>query len=499
MKALFDRIPDEPFLERNRNSAPALYQALSELQTICISLYHMFEHSANGIYLTDGDGFMRYFNRAYEIQTGLKRADIIGLHVQTLLDRGLVPYSVAQVTLQRKAPVTADLFFELTGRLITISTTPVFNAEHKITAVIGNLTDITALVHAKESSLTGHYIDVAHGKRKFVAELHKNPSMVAVDENMQWLLYYAKKAAKSKATILIVGETGTGKEEMAKFIHENSPRSAAPLLQVNCGAIPEHLIESELFGYVGGAFTGASPKGKAGLFESANGGTIFLDEIGELPFHVQAKLLRVLQQQQLTRVGAVTPISLDVRVISATNRNLRTMIQEKTFREDLYYRLNVVPITIPPLRERKKDILPLGMLFLSNLSQQYNVQFTFSPSAITAMENYNWTGNIRELKNLTERATILCEDYIITADILFWEPSQQGAPTPMPSEWKVSLPNILQRIEFKYIEQYYGHYGNIRDAATALGMDRSTFARKRVAYLKQRKKEESCAPSGKRD
>lgn len=482
MVSMFDLIPSDEFLEANQDCAPELFRALTEFRPISIALYHMFEHSPNGVYLTGGDGVMHYFNKAYESLTGLNRENIIGHHLQSLMDIGAVPYSVALTTLERKVPVTADLFFEATGRLITISTIPIFDSAQNITAVIGNLTDITALIHSKESSLPGALEAPATGLRKFKAELRNSTSMVATDEKMQWLLYYAQKAAKSNATILITGETGTGKEEISKFVHENSPRVGKPFIQVNCGAIPESLIESELFGYVGGAFTGASPHGKAGLFEAADGGTIFLDEIGELPFHMQAKLLRVLQQNKLTRVGATKPITLDVRIISATNRNLFEMTQNKTFREDLYYRLNVVPIMLPPLRERRKDILPLSMRFLTNISHQYNAQFTFSPSAIAALDNYNWPGNIRELKNLIERAAILCEDHVITEDILFGTFS--SVDTAQNSDWTMNLPNVLARMEYSYLEQYYQHYGNIRDAAEALSMDRSTFARKRSAYIK---------------
>ena len=479
MEKLFKSIPDILFIEANRHSAPALYKMISEIQPICLALYQMFEHSSMGIYLTDGDGIMRYFNKAYENLTGYKREDIIGRHVQYLVDQGTIPYSVAAETLKRKAPVSIDLFFELSGRLVTVCTTPLFDKKNNISVIIGNLTDITSLIHSKEPSISP-CLETNSRREECIEALKNRTSISANNEKMKWLYYYAHKASKSKAPILISGETGVGKDEMAKFIYENSPRNTGPFVQVNCGAIPDNLIESELFGYVGGAFTGASPQGKMGLFEAANGGTIFLDEIGELPYHVQAKLLNVLQSQKLTRIGSTKPISLDIRIISATNRDLLQMVKDKTFREDLFYRLNVVPLEIPPLRERKDDILPLSMKFLSDINQQSVKQFTFSPSAITAMESYNWPGNIRELKNLIERSTIFCEGYVITEDILF----NNSPATASAADWEMNLQKTLAQIEFNYMEQYYNHYGNIRDAASALGMDKSTFSRKFNSYLK---------------
>lgn len=483
MQELVDSIPSDDFLRENRTCAERLYQTLCELRPLSLALYRMFEHSASGIYLTDGNGFMRYFNRSYERLTGLKREQIIGHHLRSLVDENKVPYSVAMVTIERRSPVTMDLFFEATGKLLTISTTPIFDIQGNLAAVIGNVTDITTLIHTKEVPIQRRLRATSEESGSFSSEFNINTSMVATDDKMRWILYYAQKAAKSNATILISGETGTGKEDMARFIYENSLRKDAPFVQVNCGAIPDNLIESELFGYVGGAFTGADSKGKVGFFETANGGTIFLDEIGELPFQVQAKLLRVLQEQKITRVGSVKPISVNVRIISATNRDLLAMTQAKSFREDLYYRLNVVPISLPPLRDRKVDIIPLAMKFLSDINEQNNYRLTFSPSAITAMENYSWPGNIRELKNLVERASIFCEGNVITEDLIFRDTFTSSVP--ISTDWSMDLPNVLQRMEFHYIEQYYKHYKNIRDAAAALNMDRSTFARKRANYLKK--------------
>ena len=211
------------------------------------------------------------------------------------------------------------------------------------------------------------------------------------------------KLAESPSTVLITGESGSGKELVAHSIHQYSHRNAYPLICVNCAAIPENLLESELFGYMGGSFTGAKRNGSMGKFEAANHGTLFLDEIGELPLFVQAKLLRVLQEKEVTRIGGNAPIPIDVRVITATNRNLEQMVQDGQFREDLYYRLNILNVNVPPLRERKDDIPILISHFLNKLCQTQGITKNLSKSAENVLLNYDWPGNIRELSNIIER------------------------------------------------------------------------------------------------
>jgi len=238
------------------------------------------------------------------------------------------------------------------------------------------------------------------------------PEFIAEDENTKRVLEIAKKVAPTMANVMLLGESGVGKEEFAKFIHQNSGRSGE-FIAVNMSAIPENLIESELFGYEKGAFTDAT-QSKPGLFELAQGGTLFLDEIGEMPYNLQAKLLRILQEREFYRLGGTKPIKLDVRIISATNQNIDEMIKNNKFREDLYYRLNTIPIKIPPLRERKNDIIPIAENILKKTLNEYNFENkVLSEEAKKTLLEYDWPGNIRELINVIERAVILSDGDVI--------------------------------------------------------------------------------------
>ncbi len=233
--------------------------------------------------------------------------------------------------------------------------------------------------------------------------------IIAESPKMKSIVMYAEKIASSDVTVLITGESGVGKEVLAKLIHKKSKRKDKPFVAINCGAIPKDLLESELFGYKKGAFTGANSN-KKGLIEEANGGTLFLDEIGELPLELQVKLLRVLQENEIRPIGSNKPQKIDVRFIAATNKNLEEMVKKGEFRKDLFYRLNIVPIHIPPLRERKEDIIPLSKYFLKKFSLKYNVEEKeLTKEAINQLLNHSWDGNVRELEHIIERAVLLSD------------------------------------------------------------------------------------------
>lgn len=301
--------------------------------------------------------------------------------------------------------------------------------------------------------------------------------LIGRSEAIQNLTLFAKKISSTDATVLLRGESGTGKELLARAIHQNSPRHLNPFIVVNCGAIPGNLFESELFGYESGAFTGADRKGKPGMFELANGGTLFLDEVGEMPIEMQAKLLRVLQESTYYRVGGSQPVQVNVRVLAATHRNLEDMITRRQFREDLYYRLNVVALEIPPLRDRKEDIPELVHLFMQEFCHKYDKTIKkIEPAVMTSFLDYTWPGNVRELKNAVERLVVLTDGDIIdeaslpenlrrnTYISLVTSPVSQGKLMNVAIEAEKQLIlKTLQQVK-----------GNRSEAARVLGIPRST-------------------------
>lgn len=315
--------------------------------------------------------------------------------------------------------------------------------------------------------------------------------MVIKDKAMVEVLKNANKVSNTDITTLIFGETGVGKEGIAKYIHYNSSRKDEAFITINCGAIPENLIESELFGYETGAFTGANKGGKVGLFQLAHGGTIFLDEVGELPLNTQVKLLRVIQEKQFEKVGGVTSISVDIRIIAATNKDLKKLIDMKMFREDLYYRLSVFPIIIPPLRERKEDIKALINYFSEDINTKYNSNRSFSEEALECLYNYPWPGNVRELRNIIESQIIISESDIIHKDSL----PHEFIDVTMEQDYILSINNysikgyslkeIMKKIEMEIINDALERYGSIGTVAKVLQIDPSTLMRKRKKYCKE--------------
>ncbi|WP_457744167.1 sigma-54-dependent transcriptional regulator [Sulfurimonas sp.] len=276
--------------------------------------------------------------------------------------------------------------------------------------------DIDTLIEAIKREETIQKVQKTAPKTK-----KKMDDFLGSSKSLDKVISIASKAAKTDASILLLGESGVGKEVFASFIHKNSPRAKKPFVAINMAAIPENLIESELFGFEKGAFTDAQ-EAKAGQFELANGGTLFLDEIGEMPYSVQAKLLRALQEKEVRRLGASKSTKIDIRVISATNANLDTKITQGEFREDLYYRLNTIPLNIPPLRERKDEILDIANAMVEQNCVKYGFEIkTFSDEATNELLNYNWPGNIRELLSVVERSVILSENQEIQIDELFLE------------------------------------------------------------------------------
>lgn len=322
----------------------------------------------------------------------------------------------------------------------------------------------------------------------------KNVSIVAESANMQEIISLLTKISQVDSTVLLIGESGTGKEVLSRFIHKSSKRNSEVFIPVNCAAIPAELMESEFFGYARGAFTGAAREGKAGFFELADNGTLFLDEIAEMPLAIQSKFLRVLETGDVKRLGAEKGKHVNVRLIAATNKNLYKMVQEGSFREDLYYRLNVIPIRIPPLRERPEDIMPLAKSFLNNFNRKYGFNKIFSQEAAKKLVAYQWPGNVRELRNVVERLVISSDSNILSFNYL-------GGPQPLQSAVKPlnkfepkhtveetdgrSLKEIVREYEQKVVLNTLDHYnGNVAKAAEALKLHKSALYRKIEGYNK---------------
>ena len=373
------------------------------------SLMEILEHSFDGIWITDGKGRILYANTANAALLGVSKRDLEGKTTQELLDEHIFSDSVILRTLKTGQRATHTSHNYRTGLDVLATATPILDRDGNIQYIVNNVRDVTALSRMRDS--LRDYDEVIRIQKKQIDEMRSRyglGKLIAHSQSFRKVIELAHRVAPyDGATVLILGESGTGKELIAETIVENSPRKGKPFIRINCGAIPENLLESELFGYEKGAFTGADSKGKKGLFEAANTGTIFLDEIGEMPLHLQVKLLRVLQQKEITRVGGSHPIPLDVHVLAATNRDLRQMVHEGTFREDLYYRLNVVSIQIPPLRERVGDAELIGLHIYQSFMPCSEAELTQLRGVFGQLRGYAWPGNAREVHNLMERIYVL--------------------------------------------------------------------------------------------
>lgn len=452
-------------------------------------LLEMMEASFDGIWITDGSGRILFANSANARLLGVQRSELEGKTTEELQEAGIFLTSAILDVIKMREQVSKICKNPRTGLTVLATATPIFDDSGDIQYIFNNVRDITALnqmqdqlqekdeiIRQQSSKLENMRIKLGVG------------TIIANSKSFGQVIELAQRAAAfDAATVLILGESGTGKEVISELIVNSSPRRGKPYLQLNCSSIPDTLIESELFGYEKGAFTGADAKGRKGIFEAADGGTVFLDEVGDLPLHMQAKFLRVLQQKRIIRVGGTTPIDLDVRIIAATNRNLKQMVKEGLFREDLYYRLNVVPISIPPLRERKDDILPLARHFLMVTNRKYHTSKTIAPDAIAVLESYAWPGNVRELENLIESMVITTQEDSLRGKA-FAARLQIANSNAFPCEETplCTLKETLENTERDAIQQALQACGSIRKAAAALGVNPSTIVRKQQSYQKKK-------------
>ncbi|GAK08208.1 sigma-54-dependent Fis family transcriptional regulator [Geomicrobium sp. JCM 19038] len=434
------------------------------------------DQSYVGILLSDLEGRIFYANERVSEISGAPLHEIVGKTPKEMEEAGIIIKQSMEVL--QKNPLT--IFQKLhNDAKVFITSKPVYRSNGEIQCFIANYYDLSSLNHLYTEHMRNMEMNYTELKQLRSQFLHTD-DWIGESQSTKQLQDLVTKVANTDAVITIIGESGVGKEIIAKNIHKQSNRHHAAYIQINCGAIPENLIESELFGYEKGAFTGAQSSHE-GLLEAANGGTLLLDEIGEMPLHLQVKLLRVLQTNEVTRVGGTKPRKLDVRFIAATNKNLDDLVQAGQFRVDLYYRLQVIPISIPPLRERKKDIRPLVDYFLAKYNRKYHKENVVTDDVIEAFYHYSWPGNIRQLENLLEHLVILTERPEIDVDSLPSEIRQNLEPSTLAGPIH-SLKHVKEQAEKEHIQKVLRHSPSIREAAKVLRVDHSTLVRKIQRY-----------------
>lgn len=478
--------------DRRVQGVISVFQDISEYETITSELQSfrrltreleaIIESSYDGLYITDGRANTIRVNRAYERITGLHREDLIGRGMHDLVEKHFFDHSVTLEVLKKRAPVT--IMQVVTGdKQVIVTGTPIFDEAGEIALVVTNVRNITELNQLKAELENSRRI--ASRMAQTLAEQdavdHAIQQMVIKSQSMMRVVRMAIKVAGTQAPVLLQGESGVGKSMLARIIHQISDRKERVFLKINCGTIPATLMESELFGYEKGAFTGAMPGGKAGMLETAHMGTVFLDEIAELPPEMQVKLLEVIEEKTFTRVGGVRPLAVDVRIIAATNQDLIEMIRQGKFREDLYYRLNVVPIAIPPLRQRREDIVPLVMKLMESLNRRHGTAKRIDPRVIDRLMEYNFPGNVRELINIVERMVIMSESERLCAQDLPEEALAPACALPMAADG-ASLREAVQALEAHLIQNALAKAPSLAAAAEYLDLHPTTLWRKMARY-----------------
>ena len=441
-------------------------------------LLYIFYHSSDGMYVVDGNGISRRVNPSFEALTGVPMKEFLNKNVRDLVADGHFSSSVAAQVLDTKEPATIIQEYR-NGNKALVTGTPIFDESGNVVKVISNIRDITELVNLYEEVSANRVLIQNYSKE--LKNIHQSviEGIVAASPAMVRTLEMARRVAKIDSLVLLLGESGVGKGVLAKFIYRASERRNKPFVTINCGAIPEMLLESELFGYAHGAFTGADKLGKMGLVEAADGGVLFLDEIAEMPLSLQAKILDFIETHEYSKVGATQRNTVDVRVIAATNRDLPRMVQEGRFREDLYYRLNVVPLNIPPLRDRREDIPLLIYHYTEIINEKNKTNRYFTTQAIEYLKEYDWPGNVRELRNLIERLSALSENNKIdVADLKEEMVSETKGSESLNTEDRRPFDVRVAAYEEKIIREAMEEAGSIRKAAKLLGMAPSSLHRK---------------------
>ncbi|MCJ2165054.1 MULTISPECIES: sigma 54-interacting transcriptional regulator [unclassified Pseudodesulfovibrio] len=436
----------------------------------------VFHASSDGIWLTDGKGVVLNVNNASESLNSISAVDVVGKHVKDLVRDGIIDRSATLEVLKKKRRVSILQHVTKTGRQLIVTGTPTFDEKGRIRLIVLNERDITDLNEMRTT-----LAQTRKAKEKAEAELTgmslmelKKGYVVAESPAMRKAMATAQKLAQFETSeILLMGDSGTGKGLLAKFIHDSSPRRGKPFIQVNCATLPETLFEAELFGYEKGAFTGASEQGKSGLFELAAGGTFFLDEVGEIPLEMQAKLLNCLDDHEYYPLGASKPRRMDCIIVAATNRDLAAQVKKQAFRRDLLYRLNTFTVYIPPLKKRPEDVFELVNHYLKQFNAAFRTSKRIGPIGMRLLQKYPFPGNVRELIGIIKKAVVICEEEVLDQyleDLFdFNDNTDSGTGT---------LAEEISKIERKMLIQAMDECKSTREMAEYLGTSQPTVVRK---------------------
>ena len=432
----------------------------------------------DGVFISDVNGVTLFVNRMYEQLTGFTLKDLKGRNVHDIVSEGGFDLAL-NPEIVRAGTAVSRVQTLRSGKKLMLSGVPVFDKAGSVALVCTFVRDVTTLDALR---------DRVEDQRRQILQIQANINHMEEQSGpivrspaMRKVLDFVARVAATDATLLLLGETGVGKDVLAQHAHRLSPRHDGPFIKIDCGGIAETLIESEMFGYEPGAFTGALQKGRSGYFEQAKGGTVYLDEVGELSMPMQTRLLRVLQDGEFVRVGGAKPIRTDVRIIAATNRDLARSVEQGTFRRDLFYRLNVASVVLPPLRERQDAIRPLVNIFLERYCTKYRKRVTFMPAALDIMEHYSWPGNVRELQNLVHSLVVTCKGTQISRREL--PPQITGEQVGMPFNREDlnggrRFHDIMAELERDFLRRAIKYHGSVPKVAKLFKIDRSTIFRK---------------------
>ena len=484
-----------------KEKAAAVYQGLAEVEMclpyllnekrsevrdikdLNLELDSIINSSYDGMLVVNKDLKIERVNSAYLKMVNLNEEQLSDLTLNELEDKKIIYPSAALLAFREKRNIT--IVQNTNKKRLLTTATPVFSEDDEIIRVIVNARDIKEL----DMAVDNDYSRSAKIKLSIESkddQFNDMSSIVCKSEQMKRIIRIADKIGDTNSTVLISGDSGVGKEVIARYIHQCN-ENREDFVKINCGAIPERLLESELFGYETGAFSGARREGKPGLIEKANNGTLFLDEIGEMPLNMQVKLLQVIQEHKVTRIGGVEPISVDFRLITATNRNLKEMVESGNFREDLFYRLNVIPINVPPLTERPQDIIPLFEHYSELFNNQYDKEVQFDKSAQNVLLKYEWPGNVREMINLLERVIVTAEDQAVIKGEDIKEQLNVNETNTQLEEIIVNdimpLKEAVNEVEKKLISLAQKEGKSTYEIADMLGVNQSTIVRKMKKYF----------------